>query len=79
MLQVGRHDMIAARHQPKDDQVEGVGGVVSETEPFRNVLIAAEKAGQALAQIMQKVPEREPYGYWRQSLAEAFLDHERQP
>ena len=32
-----------------------------------------------LLEIMQKVPQAEPYGQWRKSLLDALLDYERQP
>ena len=40
--------------------------------------LACREEFPELLEIMQTVPQAEPYGHWRQSLVEALLDHENQ-
>ena len=55
VLDISRDNMVARREHTHDQQIQGVGGVVPETEPFRMVFVAAEKPGQLLAQIFKNV------------------------
>ena len=40
--------------------------------------LGRRKESPDLLEIMQTVPQAEPYGHWRMSLREALLDYERQ-
>jgi hypothetical protein len=40
--------------------------------------LARRKEFAELLEIMQMVPQAEPYGHWRKSLLDALLDYERQ-
>jgi len=55
VLQVGRNDMVAWTKEPPDDEVESVGGIISETEAFGGLGVSAEKFGQALAKVLDNV------------------------
>jgi hypothetical protein len=54
VLEVGRDDVIALGEKPVNNEVEGVGGVVAETEALGCVLVASEELSEALAKSIEE-------------------------